>query len=93
MSEQNAITDNSEDGKYFTITPRLVWVLSRDPYDYTLWGVIKDIAGKKGECYLSTPDLATLAMMSEGKVSTSRAYLIEKGLLKGQIKRDPGQTP
>jgi hypothetical protein len=48
------------------------------------------IAGDSGECYLSTEDLATLAMMSAGKVSQCRKRLIKHGLLEGEIRRDPG---
>jgi len=84
------LQDDSADKKYFMVTPQLVWALCRSPYDYTLWDVIKMIAGEKGECYLSTEDLATLAMMSTGKVSECRKYLIDQGLLQGQLRRDPG---
>jgi hypothetical protein len=86
----NKVSDESKDKAYFTITPQLVWALSKDPYDFTLWNVIKMIAGDSGECYLSTEDLATLAMMSTGKVSQCRKRLIERGLLEGEIRRDPG---
>lgn len=88
----NKLKDTSNDREYYTITPRLVWALSRDPYDYTLWGVIKDIAGEDGECYISTPELAKLAMMSVGKVQDCRKYLISAGLIEGKIERDSGYT-
>ena len=84
------VKDESADRKYFILTPQLVWALSRDTYDYTLWSVIKMIAGEKGECYLSTDDLATLSMMSTGKVSQCRSYLRAQGLLEGKIRKDPG---
>ena len=90
MSDQNKIRDFSSDKKYFMITPQLVWAVSRSPYDYTLWNVIKMIAGENGECYLCTEDLATLAMMSAGKASQCRKFLIEANLLIGEIRRDPG---
>ena len=86
----NAIKDESSDERYFTITPRLVWALSRTPHDYALWCVVKDIAGKGGECIMSTPDLAALAMMSDGQVSLSRQYWLSIGLLMGGLRRDPG---
>ncbi|MCL4560882.1 MAG: hypothetical protein M1281_09740 [Chloroflexi bacterium] len=88
--ELNRIVDDSEDHLYFTIVPRYIWAVARDPYDFMLWSVIKDIAGEKGECFLSTPQLATLAMMSEGKVQDCRAYLIQKGVLTGEVRQDPG---
>lgn len=85
----NAITDNSKEKEYFIVTPQMVWALSRTPQDFTLWNVIKMITGETGECHLSTPDLATLAMMSEGKVSDCRQYLISAGLLVGELRKDP----
>ncbi len=84
------VKDESQDQKYFTITPRLVWALARNPYDYTLWATIKGIAGEAGECFLSTEDLATLSMMSAGQVSDSRKYWMEVKLLHGDFRRDPG---
>jgi len=88
--KQNKLTDQSSDRKYFIMTPQLVWALSRDPYDFTLWNVVKMVAGEHSECYLSTEQLAALAMMSMGKVSNCRKYLIACGLLEGEIRRDPG---
>jgi hypothetical protein len=89
-STEIKITDNSADKKYFVITPQLVWALSRDPYDYTLWNTVKMIAGDEGECYLHTADLAALSMMSVGKASNCRQYLLDAGLLNGTIRQDPG---
>lgn len=90
MRERTTIKDRSGDGKYFVQIPRLVWALSRSPYDYMLWSVIKDIAGDQGtfECRLSTRDLAAIAMMSTGKVVDSRSYLMEAGLIEGRIEKD-----
>jgi hypothetical protein len=90
MTDTNILKDESSDKDYFTITPRLVWALARDPYDLALWIVVKDVAGEKKQCTLSTPQLAALAMMSEGKASQCRKYLIDQGLLYGEVKRDPG---
>ena len=90
MSAAEKITDESQDQKYFTITPRLVWAFSRTPFDYTLWSVIKGVAGDSGECYLTTEDLAILSMMSMGQVSDSRKYWMSIGLIFGDFKRDPG---
>lgn len=90
MRERITIKDKSGDGKYFVQIPRLVWALSRSPYDYMLWSVIKDIAGDQGtfECRLSTRDLAAIAMMSTGKVVDSRSYLMDAGLIEGRIEKD-----
>ncbi len=89
-TETTKVRDESADQKYFTITPRLVWALARNPFDYTLWSTIKSIAGENGECFLSTADLASLAMMSVGQVHDSRQYWTNCGMLKGEKRRDPG---
>lgn len=87
--EKNKVRDRSGDKKYFTITPRIVWALSRSPYDYMLWNVVKDIAGDDGECIMSTEDLATLSMMSAGKVTDCRKHLLKVGLLEGETQKSP----
>jgi hypothetical protein len=83
------IRDKSQDREYFLITPQLVWALCSDPYEYTLWSVVKMIAGDDGECMLSTEQLAAMAMMSTGKVSECRKQLIAHGLLHGEVRQDP----
>lgn len=88
--ENNRVKNDSGDHHYFTQTPRIVWALSRTPFDLALWQTVKDIAGENGECYISTPDLAVLAMMSVGQCHESRAYLMDCGLLKGEKRKDPG---
>jgi hypothetical protein len=88
--EKTKVKDESNEHIYFIVTPRLVWALSEDPYEYTFWNVIKDIAGEKGECILSRDDMATLAMMSGGKASQCRDSLIAKKLLIGEFRKDPG---
>ena len=84
---ETTITDNSNDRSYFVMIPRIVSVKTRNPYDFKLWTVIKEIAGDNGECSLSTEKLAVLCSMSVGKVSECRQYLIECGLLEGELKR------
>ena len=84
------VEDQSQDSRYFTVTPRLIWALSRDPYDYIFWSIVKDIAGDNGECFLSTDQLADLTMMSMGKISSCRKYWIAQGVLSGALRRDAG---
>jgi hypothetical protein len=89
---QTRAKDEGKDKSFFIITPRLVWALSRTPYDLAFWMTIKDIAGDEGTCIVGSLDLATLAMMSMGKVNDCRDYLIRVGLLKGKLYRDPGYS-
>lgn len=89
MTDKNAITNDSGDPKYYILTPQIVLARCDTPYEYTLWNVIKNIAGELGECFISTEDLAILSMMSTGKCSESRQSLIAKGLLTGELRKDP----
>lgn len=89
--EENKFRDKSGDRKYFTQTPRLIWALSRTPYDKSFWETVKDIAGEVGECKITTEELATLCMMSTGKVSECRDFWLSNGMLEGQREKDPGK--
>src|SRR5574338_694972 len=86
-------SDRSNDRRYFSIVPRIVWAMSRTAYDLALWVVIKDVCGEDGECYLTTTQLATLSMMSEGQVSDSREHLLKSGLLEGEKKVSSNNQP
>jgi hypothetical protein len=88
--EDQVIVSENHDRKYFILTPRIVWGLCETPLECTLWNVRKDIAGESGECFLSTDDLAILAMMSTGAVSKYRKILIDKKLIIGDFRKDPG---
>jgi hypothetical protein len=87
------VAPDRNDQKYFTITPHLVWVVSRDPYDYMFWSVIKMVAGDNGECTLSAQDLAKACGMGINKVVDCRTYLIAQGLLTGELTDEGGQRP
>jgi hypothetical protein len=91
-NEQIRVKDESNDHKYFTITPRIVKAYARNPHDLALWETIKDIAGESGECYLNTEQLAILGGMSTGQVSNSRKYWLKIGFLKGETRKDPGYS-
>ena len=86
----NKISDHSNDRAYRIEIPQIVQAKCSSPFELSLWIAVKMVAGEKGECYLSTPDLAAVSMMSTGKASSCRASLIEKGLLEGDLRRDPG---
>lgn len=84
------VADDSHDRSYFVLTPQIVWALCQDPYQFTLWTVVKMIAGEAGECILETGDLAAAAMMSAGKCHQARRALMALRLLHGDLRRDPG---
>ena len=75
---------------YFVMTPQLVWATCENAHQFTLWSVIKMVAGEDGTCILGTRDLATLAMLSAGTVHYARQDLLRLGLLEGELCRDPG---
>ena len=89
MNETNLISSGTDDHKYFTLIPRIVIATCDDPFELNLWVVIKEIAGEKGECYVSTPRLAVLANQSVATVYRKRNSLIEKGLIHGVKIEDP----
>jgi hypothetical protein len=57
-----------------------------------LWSVVRMTVDDHDECSLNTEDLATLSMMSVGKVSQCRRRLIDIGLLKGERRPGPGHN-
>jgi hypothetical protein len=91
-NENVRFKDESNDKKYFTITPRIVKEYARNSHDLALWETVKDVAGESGECYLNTEQLAILSGISTGQVSNSRKYWVKIGFLKGEIRKDPGYS-
>lgn len=85
--EVNQVKDESNDRKYFLMRPTIVKLKARNIYDIAVWDAVKEVAGENGECFLSSEDLAALAMVSVGQLSDSRKYLIEVGLLEGEIRK------
>ncbi len=79
------IIDKSGDPDFYVRFPKIAWALARDTYDYTFYGVVKDIAGDTGECWLATEDLAALCMMSTGKIADCRDYWLTTGLIQGEL--------
>lgn len=90
--EDVRVKDESNDRRYFTITPRIVKAYARNSHDLALWETIKDVAGESGECYLNTDQLAILSGVSTGQVSNSRKYWLKIGFLKGEVRKDPGYS-
>lgn len=89
--EKNQVKDRSGNRKYFTMLLRIVQIKARSPYDITAWATVMDIAGENGECNYLTEELAVLSMMSVGKFSDCRSFLIEQGLLHGYLENDDGR--
>ena len=78
---------------YFTQIPLIISLLC-DPYEEKLWSVYRRLAGSSHDkCYVSNPQLAILARMSEKRVAKCRTSLIEKGLIEGKLQHDDGTDP
>lgn len=86
--DTTTVGTDENDAKYFVMTPQIVIFRCRDPYDLALWSIIKMIAAENGECTLTTKKLASLSMMSEGRVHKSREYLLATGLINGRKTRN-----
>lgn len=89
--ESNRAKDQSGNRKYFTMLLRIVQMKARSPYDISAWTTVMDVAGESGECDYLTEELAALAMMSVGKFSECRAFLLEQRLLEGYLENDDGR--
>lgn len=89
--ESNRAKDRSGNRKYFTMLLRIVQMKARTPYDISAWTTVMDIAGEFGECDYLTEDLAALSMMSIGKFSECRTFLLEQGLLEGYLENEDGR--
>ena len=90
-SSSYRVAADRSDHQYFTVVPHVVLALCRDPYEFMLWAVVKTVAGD-GECTLSVRDLARLCGCGIGKVTLARAYLLECGLLTGELTRTADDT-
>ena len=88
---QYTATDNSNDRKYFIMTPQLVMDRCDDPYEFILWSAVRMIASEGGECYVGTRNLAALCGIGVGTLARARKGLLEKGLLKGRLAAHHGQ--
>lgn len=94
MSDQQpaliAVEPDATDRNYFTIVPHIVLAMCETPAELALWITIKTIAGENGQCTLDTEQLAALATISTGACHQARKSLMRKGLITGQLRRDPG---
>lgn len=80
---QMRLLDKSQDRRYFTILPNLLWAdeLGLRPTDFKLYATIKKVAGESGECFMSTRTLAAEAGISVGAVSEGKSRLEAAGLI------------
>ena len=85
-----AVKDESNEHKYFSVTPRLVWALSRDVYDYSFWTIIRDLAGEHGYCRIGAHRLGALTMMSPSKAHACRQYWMQVKMLNGELENTEG---
>ncbi|NTV78251.1 MAG: hypothetical protein HGA25_03675, partial [Clostridiales bacterium] len=66
----------------FSEPMRLTWSLTKDPYDSTLWTIVREIADEERVCCLSTEQLAALAKMkNEYAIHNNIHFLRQFGYL------------
>lgn len=80
---QMKLLDESQDRRYFTLIPNLLWVdeLGLRPTDFKLYATIKKVTGENGECFMGTRTLAGEAGLSVGAVSEGKGRLEAAGLI------------
>ena len=62
------ISEETADHHFRTEIPNIVFKLDLDPYEFYAYSVIKKIAGNRGGCWKSNPNLAKDCNMSETKL-------------------------
>lgn len=75
------IKDRSNDRKYFTMLPNIVWTMGLSVYDLWLYATIKRVAGEHDSCWMSTRQLSDLSGVSLGQISKSKDNLVAVGLI------------
>ncbi|MBU0493896.1 MAG: helix-turn-helix domain-containing protein [Chloroflexi bacterium] len=72
----------SEEKKFFTMVPNMVDDMGLDPYAHRLYIHLRRVAGEDGACWQNTETLAAICCMSAGKISASKAVLVDRGLIR-----------
>jgi hypothetical protein len=81
---QYKITDESHTN--FSIIPNCVDDMNLSPYAYRLYGHIKRVAGEHGNCWQSGDTLCKICNMSTGQISKAKKELLERRLIKIEVK-------
>ena len=99
MAEQNGTTngvnihDPSDERKYRTEIPNLIFELNLSPHAGWLYGHLKRVCGANGgKCWKATKTLAKECNMSSGKVSEARAELESHKLIQVHRPKDQSKT-
>jgi hypothetical protein len=83
MADPNGVQleDRTNDRKYFTMLPNVLWEMGLSCYDLALYAYVKRVAGEAGICWHSMRDLAKQTGMSLSAIDDSRKTLEAKGLI------------
>jgi DNA-binding MarR family transcriptional regulator len=76
---------------WHTRIPNIVDEMDLSPFEFRLYHHLKRVAGDDGQCYKNTGNLAKECKMSTGAVSNAKKVLIEKGLIKIEIRNAGGR--
>ncbi len=80
-SDQMQVEDKTNDRKYFTMLPNIIWEIGLSCYDLALYAYIKRIAGESGLCWQAMRTIAKQTGMSLSAIDDSRKVLESKGLI------------
>jgi hypothetical protein len=75
------IVDESQDRKFFTITPNMIDDLGLSPYAVRLYLRLRRRAGENGACWENTRNLAIGCKMSTGQVTKAKKELSNANLI------------
>jgi hypothetical protein len=84
----------SEEGKRsnFTIIPNMIDDLDLSPFAVRLYIHLKRVAGEDGECFQSGNTLSKSCKMSVGSIHNAKKELVDKGLVKVEVKKSTYAT-
>ena len=72
---QNSYQISDDNHTYRTEIPNILFQLGLSPFEFTLYCLLKKIAGDSGNCFYSVPKLAKMAQMSERQLQYAKLRL------------------
>jgi len=82
INQKYNVLDEAVQQDYFARIPNIVDDMKLSVFSFRLYCHLRRVAGDEGMCWQSTDTLAKTCCMSAGSISTAKAELTEKGLIK-----------
>ena len=80
--QENQVIDHDSLHRYRTEIPNILLDMGLEPLALVLYLHLKRIAGDKGKCWVSNPELAKKTYTSDSSVRRYKKFLAKKGLIK-----------